>query len=60
MSDSNLKVISLTTWIIMVTMYGEDRYGNTEVWVLIIDNWMLAVLEVLCLVTQKLHCHRSS
>jgi hypothetical protein len=41
-------------------MYGEDRDGNTEVWVLIIDMWMLAVLEVLCLVTQKFHCHRSS
>jgi hypothetical protein len=60
MSDSNVKESSLTTWIIMVTMYGEDRHGNIEVWVLIIDNWIVAVLEVLCLVTQKFHCHRSS
>jgi len=60
MSDSNVKESSLTTWIIMVTMYREDRHGNIEVWVLIIDNWMLAVLEVLCLVTQKFHRHRSS
>jgi hypothetical protein len=60
MSDSNVKESSLTTWIIMVTMYGEDRHGNIEVWVLIIDNWMSAVSEVPCLVTQKFHCHGSS